>query len=78
MIAEAASFPTDLYIIEGAMKSASRPMQRRLVGVDGPSIEALLDERVAVVVLSHVDYRSGALLDVATDHRAGAQSPTRW
>jgi kynureninase len=76
VIAEAASFPTDLYIIEGAMKSAGRPMQRRLVGADGPSIEALLDERVAVVVLSQVDYRTGALLDVAAIteriHKAGA------
>ena len=76
VIAEAASFPTDLYIIEGAMKSAGRPMQRRLVGPDGPSIEALLDERVAVVVLSQVDYRTGALLDVAAItqriHKAGA------
>lgn len=76
VIAEAASFPTDLYIIEGAMKSAGRPMQRRLVGADGPSVEALLDERVAVVVLSQVDYRTGALLDVAAIteriHKAGA------
>jgi len=76
VIAEAASFPTDLYIIEGAIGSAGRPMQRRLVGADSPSLEALLDDRVAVVVLSHVDYRSGALLDVAgiTEqvHKAGA------
>ena len=76
VIAEAAAFPTDLYIIEGAMASAGRPMQRRLVGADGPSVEALLDERVAVVVLSHVDYRTGALLDVAAItnkiHKAGA------
>src|ERR1700726_1073392 len=76
VIAEAASFPTDLYIIEGAMKSAGRPMHRRLVGADAPSIEALLDERVAVVVLSQVDYRTGALLDVAAIteriHKAGA------
>src|SRR5450755_3438645 len=76
VIAQAASFPTDLYIIEGAMKSAGRPMQRRLVGADGPSLEALLDERVAVVVLSQVDYRTGALLDIAAItaqvHKAGA------
>src|SRR5260370_29695507 len=65
VIAEAASFPTDLYIIEGAMASAGRPMQRRLVGADGPSIETLLDQRVAVVVLSQVDYRTGALIDIA-------------
>jgi kynureninase len=76
VIAEAASFPTDLYIIEGAMASAGRAMQRRLVGADGPSVEALLDQRVAVVALSHVDYRTGALLDVAAIteqvHKAGA------
>jgi kynureninase len=76
VVAEAASFPTDLYIIEGAMNSAGRPMRRRLVGIDGPSVEALLDDSVAVVVLSHVDYRNGALLDIAAVteqiHRAGA------
>ena len=76
VIAESASFPTDLYVIEGAMASAGRPMRRRLVGVDGPSVEDLLDEKVAVVVLSHVDYRTGALLDVAAItqqvHKAGA------
>src|ERR1700681_1333903 len=76
VIAEEASFPTDLYIIEGAMKSAGRPMQRRLLGADGASLEALLDARVAVVVLSQVDYRSGALLDIAAIteqvHKAGA------
>jgi kynureninase len=76
IIAESESFPTDLYIIEGAMKSAGRPMQRRLIGADGPSIEALLDRNVAVVVLSHVNYRTGALHDIAAItrqiHDAGA------
>jgi kynureninase len=76
VVAEEASFPTDLYIIEGAMKSAGRPMQRRLAGTDGPSIEALLDEKVAVVVLSHVNYRTGELLDIESVtkriHDAGA------
>ena len=76
VIAEDESFPTDLYIVEGAMKSAGRPMTRRLIGTDGPSINALLDETVAVAVLSHVNYRTGALLDMATItkqlHDAGA------
>ena len=75
IVAEAGSFPTDLYIVEGAMNAAGRPMRRRLVGPDGP-IEALLDERVAVAVLSNVDYRTGRLLDVADItrkvHAAGA------
>jgi kynureninase len=76
VIAEAGSFPTDLYIIEGVMNSADRPMQRRLIGADGASLDALLDERVAVVVLSHVDYRTGAVLDMEAVtrkiHDAGA------
>ena len=76
IIAEEAAFPTDLYIIEGAMNSAGRPMQRRLTGRDGPSLDALIDGKVAVAVLSHVDYRTGALLDVAAIteqvHKAGA------
>ena len=65
IIAESGSFPTDLYIIEGAMKSAGRHVERRLTGANGPSIEALIDDNVAVAVLSHVDYRTGELLDIA-------------
>src|SRR6202165_1120334 len=76
VVAEGDSFPTDLYIVEGAMKSAGRPMTRRLIGTDGPSMEALLDRKVAVAVLSHVNYRTGALLDIAAItkqlHDAGA------
>jgi kynureninase len=76
VIAEDESFPTDLYIVEGAMKSAGRPMTRRLIGTDGRSIEALLDRKVAVAVLSHVNYRTGALHDIAAItkqiHDAGA------
>jgi kynureninase len=76
VIAEDESFPTDLYIVEGAMKCAGRPISRRLVGTDGPSIEALLDRKVAVAVLSQVNYRTGALLDIAAItrhlHDAGA------
>ncbi len=76
VIAEEESFPTDLYIVEGAMKSAGRPMKRQLIGADASSIEALLDRSVAVAVLSHVNYRTGALLDMAAItnrfHDAGA------
>ena len=76
IIAEDTSFPTDLYIIEGAMKSAGQPMRRRLIGRDSRSIDALIDRKVAVAVLSHVDYRNGTLLDIAAItrrlHDAGA------
>src|SRR5271156_6235150 len=69
VVAEAESFPTDLYIIEGAIKSAGRSMQRRLIGADGASLEALLDKRVAVVMLSHVNYRTGELWEIEATTR---------
>ncbi|MDN3711759.1 kynureninase [Paracoccus cavernae] len=75
ILAEASSFPTDLYIAEGLV--ATRPgLTLRLEGVDGARIEEMLDDDVAVVLLNHVNYRSGSLLDMAAltakIHAAGA------
>jgi kynureninase len=75
VVAEAASFPTDLYVAESV--AASKPQaQLRLEGVDGPTIESLIDEHTAVVLVNHVDYRSGALRDMPAltrrTHDAGA------
>jgi kynureninase len=74
------NFPTDRYVLEGI--AAQRGCELRLIHTDideGVSVESLaaaLDDRVAVVELSHVAYRSGALADMAqlTElvHRAGA------
>ena len=64
MVSEAASFPTDLYITEGAMQGRES-LSRRLVGEAGASLADVLDEDVAVVLLSHVGYRSGELFDMA-------------
>ena len=63
VIAEETSFPTDLYIAEGAMASRSN-MQRKLIGEAGEGLDEALDNQTAVVLLSHVDYRTGALLDM--------------
>jgi kynureninase len=62
-------FPTDRYVVAGV--AAQRGMTVREVdahvddGLDLAVLDAALDERVAVVVLSQVAYRSGALVDVA-------------
>jgi kynureninase len=74
------NFPTDRYVLEGI--AAQRGCELRLIHTDidhGISEQALaeaLDERVALVSLSHVAYRSAALADMArlTElvHRAGA------
>jgi kynureninase len=63
------NFPTDRYVLEGLAEQ--RGLQLRLMEsdpLDGPQPEALeaelRDGTVALVVLSHVAYRSGALADL--------------
>ncbi|MGY1749938.1 kynureninase [Modestobacter sp. SYSU DS0511] len=62
-------FPTDRYVVAGV--AGQRGMTVREVGahvdegLDLDVLAAALDERVAVVVLSQVAYRSGALVDIA-------------
>jgi kynureninase len=74
------NFPTDRYVLQGV--AAQRGCELRMIhsdiddGVSEESLVAALDDRVALVELSHVAYRSGALADMArlTEliHRAGA------
>jgi kynureninase len=73
-------FPTDRYVVAGVAEE--RGMTVREIpadldeGIDPAVLAAALDERVAVVVLSHVAYRSGALADLPAItrlvHAAGA------
>jgi kynureninase len=62
-------FPTDRYVVAGV--AAARGMTVREVdahidtGLELSTLAAALDERVAVLVLSQVAYRSGALVDIA-------------
>jgi len=63
------NFPTDRYVLAGA--AAERGAQLRLLhtdmdsGVTAESLAAVVDDSVALVSLSHVAYRSGALADMA-------------
>jgi kynureninase len=80
LVCSADDFPTDRYIVAGVAED--RGMGVRAVpadlddGLDPGVLAGALDERVAVVVLSHVAYRSGALADLAAItrlvHDAGA------
>ncbi len=64
VLGEEGNFPTDLYVTEGAAGLAGA--QQRRVDPDGPELaEALARGDVAVLLLSHVDYRSGVLRDMA-------------
>jgi kynureninase len=75
IVAEGNSFPTDLYMAEGV--ASTRPgTNLRLEGVDAPNIEDLIDEKVGVILVNHVNYKSGELRDMAAltrkAHEAGA------
>lgn len=69
IVIETGNFPTDRYVVESL--AAQRGLEIRWLdetdssGVSTGQVAAALDGSVAVAVLSHVDYRSAALLDMA-------------
>jgi kynureninase len=72
IVSERSNFPTDLYIAE----SIARERGFELKLVDAEDIPAHLGERTAVLMLTHVNYRTGAMHDMAAlskaAHEAGA------
>ena len=66
ILSERSNFPTDLYIAE----ALARERGLQLVLVDAEALPARLDERVAVLMLTQVNYRSGRLHDMAALSRA--------
>ena len=74
------NFPTDRYVLAGI--AAQRGCELRMIstdldsGLSAAAVRAAADERTALVCLSHVAYRSGALADMAAitevAHQAGA------
>jgi kynureninase len=67
--AEGAGFHTDRYIAEGV--GASRTgVKLKLEGRDAPRIEDLIGDDTAAVLVNHVDYRTGAIRDMAALTRA--------
>lgn len=74
------NFPTDRYLVESV--AASRGLEIRwitpepITSVTGDLLATVIGPRTAVVVLSHVDYRSATILDLAgltaQIHDAGA------
>ena len=66
------NFPTDLYVAQGLAEMLG--LELKAVPVD--EIASSIDDDTAAVTLTHVDYRSGAILDMAginqAAHAAGA------
>jgi kynureninase len=61
ILSEPGNFPTDLYVADGAAWSVGA--QVRTLPVE--DIVAAIDDDVAVVMLTHVHYKTGAMLDMA-------------
>ena len=72
ILSERSNFPTDLYIAQ----SLAQERGFELVLADAREIPALLGEQTAVLMLTHVNYRSGRMHDMAaltrSAHAAGA------
>ena len=72
VLSERSNFPTDLYIAESLCKERGCRLQL----VEPDEIDAALTNDVAVLMLTHVNYRTGAMFDMAAvtaaAHRAGA------
>ncbi len=74
ILSDTGNFPTDLYVAQGLAHALGREHQLKLV--DPVDVADAVDETTAVLMLTHVDYRTGRLHDMTalTDkaHAAGA------
>ncbi len=71
ILSERGNFPTDLYVAQGVAAWLGDGWELRLV--ESGAIADALDEQVALLLLTQVDYRSGALHDMtALTQRAQA------
>jgi kynureninase len=62
VVSETSNFPTDLYVAEGLLHHLGRGHTLRLAEPDG--IETAIADDVAVVMLTHVNYRTGRMYDL--------------
>jgi kynureninase len=63
VLSDTGNFPTDLYMASGLI--ASLRQGHRLVTVAPEDVEAAIDDTVAAVMLTQVDYRTGRMHDMA-------------
>jgi len=77
IVSEASNFPTDLYIAEGLAELLQQGYALRLVNSPDELPQAI-DQDVAVVMLTHVNYKTGYMYDMqaltALSHECGALS----
>ena len=74
VLSDTGNFPTDLYMASGLLDTLGRGYELKLV--EPEAVEGAIDDSVAVLMLTEVDYRTGRLHDMAgltaKAHAAGA------
>jgi kynureninase len=63
VITDMANFHSDLYIVEAMAARAGRPVTVKAINRD--TLDEVLDDDVALVMLTHVDFRTGEMLDMS-------------
>lgn len=78
ILSDTGNFPTDLYMAEGLI--ALKEQGYILKTVDPSEVSSAIDETVAAVMLTQVDYRTGALYDMAavTEQAQGCGAVMIW
>lgn len=72
LLTDTENFPTDTYIAESVAHISPEPLELRQVEAD--EIIKAIDDETAVVSLTHVNYRSGAVYDMAAVTKAAHAS----
>ena len=76
VVSERGNFPTDLYVTQQLLAGLGDGYELRLIDDAATDLDAALDDTVAVVLLTQVDYRTGRKLDMKSVtgriHDAGA------
>ena len=74
VLSDSGNFPTDLYIADALTRALGRGLEVKVVAPE--AVADAIDDSVAVVMLTQVDYRTGRLHDMAAltarAHAAGA------
>jgi len=74
VLSDRGNFPTDLYMAEGLIRLLSKGHELKVV--EPGEVEDAIDESIAVLMLTEVDYRTGRLHDMTAltslAHEAGA------
>jgi kynureninase len=68
VLSDTGNFPTDVYMAQGLIELLGRRHRLRLV--DEGEVEAAIDDDTAVVMLTHVNYKSGRIHDMTRLTRA--------